>query len=108
MNNSTNIYKGIFISAIGIFILLVNFDILDINFQSDFFRKNFWIFLAGTLLLFRRKSFATGIAFLAIGGLFYLSSVGAIPYTDWSNIWPLFLIAAGFNLLIRHNRRHLA
>lgn len=108
MNNNTNIYKGIFILLLGVFLLLINYDVLEVNFQTAFLRKNFWIFLVGGILLFKRKSMATGFAFLLIGVLFYLSSAGTIPYMGWANIWPLFIIAAGFNILISRRRHTLS
>lgn len=97
--------KGTILLTLGIFFLMVNFDVFEFNFQTEFLRRNFWIFLVGGILLFKRKSMATGIAFLTIGTLFYLSSIGVIPHTSWRNIWPLFIIAAGFNILLARNRK---
>lgn len=97
-NNKT--LKGIFLLSLGIILLMINYDFLDFNYYPEFFRKNFWIFLVGGILLFKRKSVATGIAFLTIGTLFFLSYTGMIPRITWGSIWPLFVIAAGFNILI--------
>lgn len=106
MKNSKS-FKGIILLIVGIFFLLINFDFISFNIYTDFFRNHLWMFLVGAILVFNKKSLATGIAFIAIGSLFVMSNMGMISHVGWSNIWPLFIIAAGFNIIINRNGKKL-
>jgi len=47
----------------------------------------------------RRKNLSSGIWLILIGGIFLIANFS--PY-DIGDLWPLFLIAIGLGLIVRH------
>lgn len=45
-----------------------------------------------------------GLILIAIGVLFLLKNVGVLEGIDWGIIWPLAVIAVGFNMFFK--KRH--
>jgi hypothetical protein len=102
-NRRAGIFFPILIIAIGVYFLLVMMGV----FSGDtwVFLVRLWpvlLILAGIDSIFRRQGMVGGTLAIVLGIIFLLSNFGYIAASVWQLIlmlWPLFLVAAGFDLI---------
>lgn len=99
-----SIFFPILIIAIGVYILLVNLNVLPGDFWNTFWRLWPVLFIAGGLDgLIRRENMVTSSLFVVVGTIFVLCNFDYLPYNVLELVlllWPLILVAIGFDLIV--------
>lgn len=100
--NNNNIILGSVIILLGLLFLGAEFNLINFNLYQAIFVNHLWLVGLGAYLVFKnRPNVIFGITFATLGVLFYASDMGYISTMNWHNVWPLFLVAAGFNILLK-------
>ena len=90
---STSTLIGIFIIALGVLLLLANFDAITINVPDYIFRWQSILIIIGLIIIASSNNRSTGLVLVLIG------AIGFIP-----EFWPVLLILLGAYFLYRTNR----
>jgi hypothetical protein len=101
-----SILPGIFLIVVGVWFLLVRFEIIE-NYRYRIYSVTI-IILALFLLIeaFRNSNSSAlfwGVTILVIGGFFSMRNFGIIPHYYFNRFWPILLIGVGsgfFSLFI--------
>lgn len=104
--NNKNVILGSILLVVGLIFLATEFRIIDFNLFQAFFENHLWLVALGVFMILKTKpNVVFGITFAVIGLLFYSSQMGYIQYVYWNNVWPLFLVAAGFNIILKRRMK---
>ncbi len=110
MNNNNNqekrpnLFWAFILITVGIAFLFQNLGILDGSVWSNIFR--FWpllLILLGINDLLHTRSIAGPTFSISLGAVILASNLGLINWTSWMSIlrlWPVFIIAIGFEIFI--------
>ncbi len=104
INNRRGIFWPLILIILGIILLLKNTGIL----QGDILNSliQFWpviLILMGLDSIFRREGWIGSTLLIALGVVFLLSNLGYFSMSVWEvllRLWPLFLLAAGLDILV--------
>lgn len=99
-----SIFLPILLIAVGVYFLLVNLGTLPGNFWTTLWRLWPVLLIAGGLEgIIRRYNMVTSAFFAATGTVFLLCNFDYLPYSILTLViylWPLLLVAIGFDVLI--------
>ena len=108
MNNSQekrpNLFRAFALIAVGIAFLFQNLGIFSDSVWSNIF--NYWpllLILLGLNDLVRTRSIAGPAFAISIGAVIFANNLNLISWSSWMSIlrlWPVFIIAVGFELFI--------
>jgi len=99
--NNKNIIWGSLIILAGLLFLAAEFNYLDFNLYQAIFVNHLWLVGLGAFLVFKnRPNVIFGITFATLGILFFASDMGYISHVHWGTVWPIFLVAARFQILL--------
>jgi hypothetical protein len=95
--------------VVGVLLLLDNLGMLPGDFWINLWHLWPMIFIAlGLDSLWRRQGLAGATLLIGLGVVFLLSNFGYLPLSAWQvllNLWPLLLIAVGFDILVGRRSR---
>lgn len=86
---------GVLIIALGILLILNNFDLLGYYVRRLIFSWQMLLIAIGTIYLAEKRSRWGGVILIAVGGFFILPRLVCMPDDYVKNFWPLLIIAAG-------------
>jgi hypothetical protein len=103
-HQSTGIFWGLIVTAVGVLFLLRNLDI--------FYFDSIWQFWPVILIVIGISKLSTsagqpggvftGLLLMGLGAVFLLQSLHYLPGQIWQYVWPGILIAVGLAMLARH------
>jgi len=103
INKSGHLFVGVMLMVIGFLFLLDTMNIVD---TREIISRGWPLIIIGLGLIKLMRAgtveerLSAGI-WIFIGGVFFLSRLGYLPFSVWGLIWPVALIAFGFYLVIR-------
>lgn len=97
------LWLGLGIVLVGLVSLINNLHIFSFEFRRYVFTWEAILMAIGTICLFRRGCFITGVILLFVGTAFYLRNVlHLIGFNLWEVFFPAVLICAGIMIIFKH------
>ena len=100
---SGHLFVGVMLMLLGFLFLLDTLNIVD---TGRFISRGWPVILIaiGTVKLLQAETHESrvgGFAWMLMGSLFLLSTLGVLPFSVWGIIWPTVLISFGLYLVVR-------
>jgi len=103
-NNRKKIVLGLIVVFLGIIFLADNFGALPYGLKSIIFTWQMLLIAIGTINLFSRKGYFTGVILILVGFFFLIPEIHLFSFNFARLFWPVLLIAIGFLIITRRGR----
>ncbi|WP_372751423.1 LiaI-LiaF-like domain-containing protein [Labilibaculum sp.] len=102
-NTNNRAIFGIFLILFGCLLVLKNLDFIPYEFRHIIFSWPALLLGLGTLFFFGKEDKTTGIALMAVGGLFLLPMIFNWSFNWRGLFWPIILIVIGVVVIRKRN-----
>lgn len=99
--NRKKIPFGILLIAVGVFLLLRNFNLIQLEIPAYVFTWKMLLVAIGVLVLLFKQKWVKGLTLISVGAYFLIPDLLGIALPSFHTIWPIILVFVGLMMLFK-------